>query len=382
MLLYYQWLVALISFYVLACCVYNLRHMLRTPAPRPSVDRPPKVSILVPARNEERNIVPCLESLVAQDYPNREIIVLDDGSTDATAELVKGICARYEGVALKRGQPLPPEWHGKAWACHQLAQEASGDWLAFVDADSRLRPDTVSSAVALARANDLDLISLLPEMGCKSFGVQLLLAVIPFVFMGCVPQPLFTRAQHPLMTTAIGPFMLFRRKVYQRFGGHAAVRRDIVDDVYLARWVKRVGGRVALADGAATLYVEFYRDFWEAWRGLGKSAFAAFDYAVGGMLLALGAAALVFVGPYLFVYSAWRQSLTDSVHLWLPLLQISLVWLAMWLICERLAIPRRHALLIGLTVLSVIVLGLHSIVQSVLGPGVVWKERTYQFRPR
>ena len=176
--------------------------------------------------------------------------------------------------------------------------------------------------------------------------------------------------------------MLFRRETYRKLGGHEAVRRDIVEDVMIAHWVKRVGGRVALVDGALTLRVEFYQGFQEAWQGLSKSAFPAFDYSLVGMLLALAAFALVFLGPYLFLYEAWRGGLTDLPHLWLPLTQVILAWLAMWLINGRLLIPRPYAVLLGLTVLVAMLFSLYSVVCHLFGPGTVWKGRTYQFRGR
>jgi chlorobactene glucosyltransferase len=338
--------------------------------------------VLVPARNEARNIRACLESLIKQDYPNLEIIVLDDDSSDETPQIVRELAAQHERIRLVPGQLLPADWHGKAWACQQLSQQAKGEWLLFVDADTRPRSDCVSSALAIAWVNGLDLVSLLPDMALKTFGERVIMAVIPFVFMACVPHFMFTWTRYPGLVAAIGPFMLFRRETYWKLGGHEAVRRDIVEDVMIARWVKRVGGRVALVDGTATFRVEFYHGFREAWKGLSKSAFPAFDYSLVGMLLALAAFALVFLGPYLFLYGAWRDGLTDPAHLWLPLAQVILAWLAMWLINGRLLIPRLYAALLGLTVLVAIFFSLYSVACHLFGPGTVWKGRTYQFGGR
>jgi len=372
----------LIALYIFLTALYNLRHMPRLPSGEALPAEKPLVSVLIPARNEARNIGACLESLVAQDYPNLEILVLDDDSSDETASIVQEIAARHAQVRLIRGRPLPPEWHGKAWACYQLGQEAQGEWLLFADADTRHQPNAISSAVALASARGFDLVSLLPDMGLKTFGLRVIMAIIPFVFMACVPYWLFTESRSPNLVAALGPFMLFRKKVYQAFGGHEAVRRDIVDDVFIARWVKRVGGRVALVEGVSVLRVEFYQSFAEAWHGLAKSAFAAFDYSLIGFVLAIAVLGTALLGPYVAVYGALRLGWLDWAHLGLPLVQILLVCGAMGVIHERFSVPKRYGLLIALTVTVAILFAMDSVAHSLFGPGTVWKGRAYQFRGR
>lgn len=382
MFLWYQAFASVVMVYVLLTALYNLRFMPRLPSEAPVPARLPLVSVLVPARNEERNIGACLESLMAQDYPRMEILVLDDDSSDATAALVEAMAERDGRIRLLRGKPLPLGWHGKAWACHQLAQAARGEWLLFADADTRHRPNSVSSALALAHARDLDLLSLIPDMGLKGFWERVMMSVIPLVFVGCVPHFAFTRTRWPVLAGAIGPFMLFRREIYERFGGHEAVRSDIVEDVFIARWVKRVGGRIALADGVDTLRVDFYSGFRETWNGLSKSTFAAFNYSLPGILAAISAFVVLFLGPYAVLYHAWRAGLSDLAHFSLPLTQVILAWVAMWFIDGRFAIPRRYAMLIGLTIFMAALFCFNSIASSLFGAGTVWKGRAYQFRHR
>ncbi|GAB4412354.1 MAG: hydroxychlorobactene glucosyltransferase CruC [Anaerolineales bacterium] len=382
MFLWYQAFASVVMVYVVLTTLYNLRFMPRLPSDAPLPADLPLVSVLVPARNEERNIGACLESLRAQDYPNLEILVLDDESSDATAAIVEAMARQDGRVRLLRGQPLQPGWHGKTWACHQLAQAARGEWLLFADADTRHRPNSVSSALALAHARSLDLLSLIPDMGLKGFWERVMMAVIPLVFVGCVPHFVFTRTRTPILAAAIGPFMLFRRETYERFGGHEAVRADIVEDVFIARWVKRAGGRIALADGVDTLRVDFYNGFRETWNGLSKSTFAAFDYSLTGILAAITAFVALFLGPYAVLYHAWRAGLTDLAHFSLPFTQVVLAWVAMWFINGRFTIPRRYAMLIGLTVLMAALFCFNSIGSSMFGAGTVWKGRAYQFRHR
>ncbi|MFN3763638.1 MAG: glycosyltransferase, partial [Anaerolineae bacterium] len=206
------------------------------------------VSVLVPARNEARNIRRCLESLLAQDYPLMEVLVLDDGSTDETPEIVAEMARRDPRLRLIPGQPLPAGWMGKNFACHQLSQEARGEWLLFTDADTVHHPQTLSWALTAARENRADLVTLVPRAVTHTFGEQLLLPIIPFGVLGCFPLALGARLGIPALSMAIGTFLLFRREAYERIGGHAAVRGEIAEDVVLARRVRRHGGRVVLLD--------------------------------------------------------------------------------------------------------------------------------------
>ena len=182
------------------------------------------VSVLVPARNEARNIRRCLESLLAQDYPLMEVLVLDDGSTDETPEIVAEMARRDPRLRLIPGQPLPAGWMGKNFACHQLAQEARGQWLLFTDADTVHHPQAVSWALTAAKENRADLVTLVPHAVTHTFGEQLLLPIIPFGILGLFPLALGARLRIPALTMAIGTFLLFRRETYERIGGHAAVR--------------------------------------------------------------------------------------------------------------------------------------------------------------
>jgi chlorobactene glucosyltransferase len=380
MLLYYQLVATAAMLCVLLTSLYNLRTMPRLPGGGSLPQPLPLVSVLIPARDEERNIRACLEALLAQDYPLFEILVLDDDSADATSCIVQEIATYDKRVRMLKGLPLPSGWHGKTWACHQLSQEANGEWLLFVDADTRLRPNTISAALALAASRHLDLLSLLPVVTASSFLERTIMSVIPLLFVACSPHSLFTKTRIPVLVAAIGTFMLFRREVYNRFGGHEAVRSDIVEDIFIARWVKRVGGRVALADGVEAMRVQFYSGFQETWQGLSKSAFATLDYSLIGMFATLAFFSTLFIGPFGFLYWAWTSGLGDLAHFSLPLLQIVLAWIAMWLVDGRFAIPRRYALLTALTVAMMVVCCLNSVASTLLGAGTVWKGRAYQFR--
>ncbi len=337
------------------------------------------VSVLVPARNEARNIRRCLESLLAQEYPLMEILVLDDNSTDETPQIVAEMARRDPRLRLIQGQPLPQGWMGKNFACHQLAQEARGEWLLFTDADTVHHPQALAWALTAAKQNRADLVTLIPRAVTHTAGEALLLPIIPFGVLGCLPLALGERLRIPALTMAIGTFLLFRREMYERVGGHAAVRGEIAEDAVLARRVRRYGGRVVLLDGADYLDVHFYRGFWETWHGLAKSAFAALEYRLPLVLLMMAFYGFLFLWPVLLMYWGLLQGRMGEPALRLALLQVFLnsgLWYA---VAVRCRLPRITAFLYPITVLLVLLVVLDSI-RMAFWSGIGWKERVYRVR--
>src|SRR6202008_2227042 len=248
------WFSVLISAVLLIQFVLN---QLLLPRLRPDLAPAtlPRVSILLPARNEALRIRSCLESLLKQNYSSLEIIVLDDESVDATAEIARalGFSTSPESKRrLIRGAPLPPGWAGKSWACHQLAEVAQGEYLLFTDADTVHQPETVSSAVAAAQRGGCDLLTLWPFQTTVTFAEKL---VIPLMFVvggSYLPHWLLVWAQRSpwlarilgskllaLCGTATGQFLLFRRQSYFKMGGHRAGGEHLVEDIALAREVAK-----------------------------------------------------------------------------------------------------------------------------------------------
>lgn len=243
----------------------------------------PLVSLLVPARDEERNVAPCLEGMLAQRGVRCEVLLLDDGSRDATRaiatrvldahaawdsraaaaggdarDVVRAPVASAVEARLLEGRPLPDGWGGKCFACQQLADAARGEWLLFLDADTRLAPDAVVRALASARAADVDFASFLPRYVGDGWPNRLVVPWLYYFLTALVPLPEVPRVAHPRLSVANGQAMLVRRAAYARFGGHAAVRDHIVEDVSLAIAAKTAGVRLALLDGHRWLACEMY----------------------------------------------------------------------------------------------------------------------------
>jgi chlorobactene glucosyltransferase len=269
-----DWALTWLFLMQLALIIWNQRALGR-PLPRLWDDEAPLVSVLVPARNEEETIAGCLRSLLDQDYPNLEIVVLDDGSTDATRRLVRELGGSR--VRLLTGAALPPGWTGKNWACHQLSLAAGGDLLCFVDADTTLAPGTVSAAVGLQEEHEAGLVSLLPRAQRRSLSGALLLPMVPHAMFALFPMAIVHRPVSPT-AVAFGPFLLAARDAYDAAGGHAARAEAIVDDVELGRAIKAAGYPVRLANGTDLVETAWYRGVGPIWRGFSKNAYGGIGY--------------------------------------------------------------------------------------------------------
>lgn len=362
----------------------NLAHLRRLGDLRPSGSRTPVaegqqepwplVSVLIPARNEEANIGRCLESLMVQDYPDYEILVLDDESTDSTAEIVREIQARCSRVRLLRGRTLPPGWLGKHWACHQLAQEARGDLLLFTDADTWHRPSMLRSAVISQRVEQADLISAFPKEHVITWSERLVLPVMAWALFALLPLAFAHRSRSSLLSGAIGQFMLFTRHAYESIGGHAAVRSDVVDDMALARLVKANGLKWRLLDGTCQVECRMYRNVRGVVDGFGKCIFPALRYRLSVLAivyLVLGFAFLEPIGTLAWQLLVGPVSGAGGGWAWIAVGLGLVPWLVAYV---RLDLPSYLALLFPLTVVAVMLIGVRSVLLFNRGRAT-WKER-------
>ncbi|GCE45607.1 chlorobactene glucosyltransferase [Thermosporothrix hazakensis] len=359
-------------------------HVYPLPAGKQPAQQP-FVSIIVPARNEELNIRRCVESLLEQDYEHFEVIVVNDGSTDATGKILEDIGRNHPAAAdrlyVLQLRDLPAGWTGKPHAMHSGAQEARGEWLLFTDADTYHQSYALRTAVNQALKERIDLYTLGVAQELPTFWEKTLM---PLAYMGIsmlYPPRKVNNPGSPIALAA-GPFILIRRKVYETLGGFARPElcNTLVDDLMLARTVKENGYRIRFLDGRQLVSVRMYRSFREIWRGWLKNSYLGnrggvpffFVQIVGLFMVTV----MPFLLPLLLLSRRWRKTaLAVSLCELLPL-GLYRSWLN-----QNTGIPERYTLthpLAGLIFMGI--LG-QSGLRILTGKGVEWRGRRYHATP-
>lgn len=275
--------------------------------PRPSTEVTDaveqSVAVLLPVRDEAHRVRPCVESLLAQQgVPDLRILVLDDGSTDGTADVVRSAAAGDPRLTVLVGQSPPRGWLGKPYACHQLAAHSDADVLVFVDADVVLAPHAIAAAVGLLPGREL--LSPYPRIVAVGAGGRLVQPLLQWSWLTFLPLRAMERSARPSLAAAGGQFLVVTRSGYQRAGGHAGVRDQVLEDLALARAVKRSGGRIALADGSSLATCRMYDSWASLVDGYTKSLWAAFGPPVAGLGISL-ALLLLYVLPLGLVFAGF-----------------------------------------------------------------------------
>jgi chlorobactene glucosyltransferase len=363
--------------FLLAVFLLNLAlNLLDLPVPRGrKLPEPaPLVSVIVPARDEEKNIGRCLDSLLGQDYPALEIIVLDDNSTDATTEAVAALAEGDSRLRLVKGGPLPAGWAGKPWACHQAAQSAKGGWLLFVDADTVASPDMLRRVIPEAVAWGAAMLSGFPRQ-ITSFGQKTAIPMMYFFVLSWFPLWWLRRSRKPLPTLAIGQFLLFEAGAYHAMGGHEAVKSRIIEDIWLGVEVTRRGGRQVSVDLSPVFATRMYDTFGAMWEGLVKWTYSVAALSLLALMALIALAFAVFLLP---LEEMVRLALAGGGAL-LPLVvfQVAVVFLMRWLVDVRFRESNLATILHPVGMIVWISAALWGAARQVTGAGVSWKRRFY-----
>ncbi len=281
------------------------------------------VSVLIPVRNEEKNVASCLDSLVNQSYDNYEIIVLDDRSTDRSWEILTEYSSRYPGlVRAVRGKRLPEKgWHGKTYAMQQLASFASGKYLIFTDADTVHSPESVSWAVTNIEWHKVDFLSGYVHQDLHTLGEALVVPAMYIMTAIIMPLWLIAATRTPILSFAIGQIVVFRRKAFEAIGGYSRVSGQITEDICIAREVKKAGFRAIFLDIQKYVKCRMYNGYWNAFNGLAKNVTDFFNRKLVSLAAASLAILLFFLLPvallplYLLHGSPFLQRTAISVLL-------------------------------------------------------------------
>jgi chlorobactene glucosyltransferase len=315
-----------------------------------------------------------VRSLLAQDYPDLQVLVLDDQSSDRTGAILREIAGSETGLQVLEGQPLPAGWLGKNWACAQLAMQATGDLLFFTDADTVHEPHTLRAAVTALEGERADLLTGLPQQVVRTWGERLIVPIFGWAFCCFTPLFLAYRLKVPALSIAVGQMMLFRRTAYQAIGGHATVRASVVEDMSLARQIKAHGYRWRVVDARPLIRCRMYHSGQAAYSGLCKNLFAGFGSRLIPYLFVWVWLVILFLKPpAMLVLSA--LGLAPGAHVTLLLCCIGTA-LALWLIVYWcLGYPLYLALLYPITLVVVEFVALSSLWLTLTGR-LTWKGRT------
>ncbi|NLG99155.1 MAG: glycosyltransferase [Chloroflexi bacterium] len=361
---------------------YELSIKVETAEP-PDSDAP-LVSVIIPARNEARNIRSCVLGLLRQTYPNIEVIAVDDRSSDSTPQILAALAEEDPRLAVIQGQPLPPGWVGKPHALHQGAQAANGSWLCFIDADTFAHPALIASTVRAAQAAGADLFTIMTAQRLETFWEKV---ILPLIFtalsVGFSPQKVNDPAQPDAV--ANGQFLLFRREAYRAIGGHQSVAQSIVEDRDLAQRIKQSGLRLVMADGRDLAETRMYTRFSEIWEGWTKNIFLglsgrpklAWLGVFGALLCLLGAVGL----PGWFIGAATWLPNGGGWVAGLALLEAVISWAYLLWMRARAArafdISPLYALTLPLGALIFGAMMATSTLKTLTGRGITWKGRRY-----
>ncbi|MEM9400058.1 MAG: glycosyltransferase family 2 protein [Verrucomicrobiota bacterium] len=253
------------------------------------------VSVLIPARNEEKNIKVCLEAILSCPLDNLECIVLDDDSTDNTAPVVEAIIKQDARVRKMNGKALPSGWNGKQHACWQLAQASKNDYLLFIDADVRLSKDAIPRMLATIQTAQAKLMSGIPRQQTYSLGEKFIVPLIHYALLGFLPMAQMRKSTKPSFAAGIGQLFLAERTAYFDCEGHSAIRASRHDGIKLSRLFRTHDYLTDLFDATPIATCRMYHSFVETWNGFAKNA----DEAIAQMPLILPVSFTLFSGNIL-----------------------------------------------------------------------------------
>jgi chlorobactene glucosyltransferase len=330
----------------------------------------PSVSVVIAARNEEVELAPCLDTLLAQNYPAYDVSVVDGGSTDGTRAVAERRAPRARLIAEP---PLPPGWVGKSWACHVGAMATTGEYILFSDADVRYHPDAIRRTVAWAQAEGAHLATLAPRIEMRSFWEKV---ILPFYTQAVLTYFRAPRVNRSDSTAAManGQYTLVRRDAYQAAGGHEAVRGYVLEDVRLAQEFRRRGFRLRVGWAPDLISTRMYHDRHEMFEGLLKNVhgtrFSALRQ-VGFLAALIGFFWLPLLVLPLGVWTATPVLAAVGAFLWFALFGKHVGF------TRAVRGPAAYGLLFPLAVGFYVVLVGTSLVRGLAGRPLEWKGRAY-----
>jgi len=330
----------------------------------------PRISVLIPMRNEARVIAETVRTLLAQDYPNFEVLLLDDHSDDGSATVARNAMQGSPHFKIVSGQELPTGWLGKNWACQQLAELAKGEILLFTDADVRWNPRAISALVAEMQATHADLLTVWPRQETISWSERLVVPLMNFSILAYLPALAVHHIPWPVFAAAIGQCLMFRRDAYQIVGGHRAIRSNITDDMAFAYAVKKQHLLLRMADGDGLLACRMYQNWSEVRNGYAKNILAGHGNSLAFLAFSIIFHWWIFVLPWL---GLWMGLMTGRP------IQSALVIILLGLLTRALSAAfsqqrLQDAILMPVSVILMTIIAAQAVFWRFMG-GPQWKGR-------
>ncbi len=335
----------------------------------------PSLSICVPARNEERDLEACLNSLMAQDYPNFEVIAADDRSEDKTLQIIQSFEKRFDNFIGFQGKPLLEDWLGKPYILSQAASKANGKYLLFTDADPIFEPFALRSAIFFMQNKNLDMLTLMPGATFGSFWER---AIQPVIFGLIAGLTRFGDVNNPNSSKAmgIGAFILVKRSAYEKAGGHETVKKNVVEDIALGKAIKNSGHRIWIADGKSLFSIRMYHSFHEIWTGWRKNVFTAFKRSI----LKTVRFAISLIGFQLTPFIVLYLNLITDTPIWSLALSALAVFMTLATgmgLCKEINLTPKVILLFPLGALIAVGIMFASMQQALIKNRTEWRGRIY-----
>ncbi|MEX2477266.1 MAG: glycosyltransferase [Gracilimonas sp.] len=357
---------------------FEFRSLDELPSSNPEAKNAPLASICIPARNEEAVIDRCVTSALKQDYPNFEVLVLNDNSTDGTTKILDKLSGIINNLHHLKGEDKPCDWLGKPWACHQLSAHAKGKHLIFIDADVWLDESAITKAVNALKNSDP--ITVWPKQQVVTFWEKL---IIPMIYYGLysllpakyveqnpkwLPKDLRDKMA-PKFAAACGQFIAFNRNTYDEIGGHTSVKQEIVEDVELSKTIKRNGNSIIMYDGVGTVNCRMYRSHKEIFEGLRKNFFVGFGRNTPLFLFMAALQLIVYVLPFYALFTG-----TEAQQMF-SLILIGIIFLQRWMLDYKFKWNPLISILQPLTILWFEILAIRCLWDHFTGKKAQWKGR-------
>lgn len=374
------WILTVVCALLIAQLVFVLLNAKALPVPgrrTKPIEGRPLVSVLIPARDEERNIEDCLRHVLASDDSEfrLEVIVYDDDSSDDTGGIVRRIAMEDSRVGLMRGGELPSGWKGKCYACHNLAERASGSWYLMLDADVRLGPMAIRDTLRSGQKKKAGLVTGFPKQVTVTPLEKLVVPMMEFVILCHLPIAMVSRSRSGLFAAAHGAYMLIKKSAYESAGGYEAVKDEMVDDMAMARAVKKAGYKMILADMSKHARMRMYHTGREVWDGFSKNLFSG----LGKNYVLLLGLLIWYIGLYLLPPVALLIGLfSGNMHLAAFSGGAMLLGMAIKAVCDaRGGLTAWHGVWIAATIACTLAIALSSVFGGLNGQGHEWKGRRY-----